>query len=177
MKGFVLGFITAILLVAAAAYAYLTMGLADVRSDAPASQVENYLTHTAVRASVLHNAPELHSPVPATDVNLVTGGRMYLDQCARCHGTPGRTNDLESSTSNAPQFPKVGTQYTESQVFWISKHGIRGTGMVASSSWGSDEELWALAAYIKRMNHLPAHVREELARATQTNPASAPQQN
>ncbi len=164
MKGFVLGFITAVVLFGAAGYAYLTMGLADVRGDVPASRIEKYLVTKAVHAAVQRNAPELHCPVPPTDVNLITGGKMYLDQCARCHGAPGAPRSEANST--APQFAMLSVQYTESQIFWIAKHGIRGTTMPSHSPWDSDEELWALAGYIKHMNRLPPHVKEELAKAS-----------
>ena len=82
MKGFFLGVVTTLLVLAGGGFAYLQLGLAEVRGDVPVWQVEDYLMRTAVHAAVRRNAPELHSPVPPTDVNLITGGKMYLDQCA-----------------------------------------------------------------------------------------------
>jgi hypothetical protein len=58
----------------------------------------------------------------------------------------------------------VGTSYSEAQVFWVAKHGVRRTGMFANGVWDSDQDLWRLAAYIKRMDALPQHVQEELAK-------------
>lgn len=162
MKGFVLGVITTVLLLAAGGFAYLWFGLAEVRSDEPRSALENYLMQTAVHASIRRNAPELRSPVPPTEVNLITGGRMYQEQCARCHGAPGAEQKLPS----APSLHELATAYTESQIFWVAKHGIRWSGMAANGLWEGDEELWALAGYIKRMNHLPQHVKDELAKAS-----------
>jgi len=165
MKSFVLGVITTLLVLAFGGFAYLQLGLVEVRGDEPASQLEDYLMRTAVHASVRHNAPELSSPVPPTEVNLITGGKMYRDQCAGCHGTPGKQPKYPSGLNPpVPQLPTVGTEYTESQVFWVAKHGIRRTGMFSNGLWDSDEELWALAGYIKRMNHLPPRVQEELSR-------------
>jgi thiosulfate dehydrogenase len=167
VKGFFLGVITTVLLLAAGGFAYLWSGLAEVRSDEPRSALENYLLQTAVHASIRRNAPELHSPVPPTDVNLITGGRMYLEQCAGCHGTPGKPRKYPVGLNpTAAQFVTVGTQYTESQVFWVAKHGIRWTGMAANGLWEDDEELWALAGYVKRMDRLPQHVKDELAKAS-----------
>ena len=162
MRGFFLGVITTVLLLAGGGFAYLWFGLAEVRSDEPRSALENYLMQTAVHASIRRNAPELRSPVPPTEVNLITGGRMYLEQCARCHGAPGAEQKLPS----APPLHELASAYTESQIFWVAKHGIRWTGMAANGLWEDDEELWALAGYIKRMNHLPQHVKEELAKAS-----------
>ena len=38
--------------------------------------------------------------------------------------------------------------------------------MPADTHDDSDEELWALAGYIKRNNRLPEHVKDELAKAS-----------
>lgn len=169
MKGFFLGVITTLLGLAVGGFVYLQMGLAEVQGDVPASEIETYLMRTAVHAAVRRNAPDLRSPVPPTDVNLITGGKQYLDECAGCHGTPGKQRKFPSALNPpAPQFPTVGTEYTESQVFWVAKHGIRRTGMFSNGVWDSDEELWALAGYIKRMNTLPQHVKDELAKGNKS---------
>ena len=165
MKNFILGVIATLLILAIGGFVYLQQGLAEVRGDVPASPVEDYLMRMAVHAAVRRNAPELRSPVPPTEVNLITGGKMYLDQCAGCHGTPGKQRKYPDGLNpSVPQLPTVGTEYTESQVFWVAKHGIRRTGMFSNGLWDSDEELWALATYIKRMQHLPPRVQEELAK-------------
>ena len=162
MKGFLLGIILTLAVVIGGSLAYLWFGMADVRGDEPSSQLENYFISTAVHASIRRNAPELRSPVPPTDVNLITGGRMYMEQCARCHGAAG----AEQKSASTPSLQEMATQYTESQIFWIAKHGIRWTAMPADTQDDSDEELWALAGYIKRNTRLPEHVKDELAKAS-----------
>lgn len=170
MKYFVLGVLTTVVAAAALGFLYLWLGMAEVRGDVPPSPLEEYLMQTAVHAAVRRNAPDLASPVPPTNVNLITGGKMYLEQCAGCHGTPGKQREYPTGLNPpAPQFPTEGTAYTESQVFWIAKHGIRRTGMFSNGLWDSDEELWALAAYIKHMQNLPPAVRDELARSPKSN--------
>ena len=85
--------------------------------------------------------------------------------CSGCHGTPGKADRFPGSlVPDPPQFPTVGTSYTEAQVFWVAKLGIRHSGMFVNGLWDSDDELWRLAAYIKRMNSLPQHVQDELAK-------------
>jgi hypothetical protein len=67
-----------------------------------------------------------------------------------------------------PQVPKVGTQYTEAQIFWIAKHGIRRTAMFANGKWES-EKLWKAAAYIKRIKDLPPPVDQAVAKMAAGN--------
>ena len=56
----------------------------------------------------------------------------------------------------------MGTEYTEAQVFWVAKHGIRRAGMFANGKWDSDQKLWTIAAFIKRMQVLPPAVKEAM---------------
>ena len=70
-----------------------------------------------------------------------------------------------------PQLPQVGTEYTEAQIFWVIKHGIRRTGMFANGKWNTDQEMWTMAAYIKRIQSLPPHVQEEIAKPKSATPA------
>ena len=108
----------------------------------------------SVHASVRSRAPDLPNPVAPTEENLIAGGKIYLGECSGCHGAPGAP-DSESTPDvlfpPIPQFPKVGTEYTEAQIFWIAKHGIRLSGMFANGKWDSDEKLWTMTAYIARI--------------------------
>jgi len=163
MKHFLLGVVTTLVVLAAGTLLYLKMGWAEVRADIPPSRWETSLLSAAVHASVRREAPEMRNPVEPTDQNLIAGGKMYLNECAGCHGTPGKPEDSgDSLYPPIPQLPAVRTEYTEAQIFWIAKHGIRRAGMFANGKWDSDQKLWTIAAYIKRMQSLPPAVKEAL---------------
>jgi thiosulfate dehydrogenase len=165
MRQYFLGVFTTLAVLVIGSIVYLRFGFAEVRGDVPPSKIETYVMRASVHASVQRHAPELQNPVQPTDENLIAGGKQYLGECAGCHGTPGKeTKHPDVLNPAAPQFPKVGTEYTEAQVFWVSKHGICRTGMFANGMWDSDQELWTMAAYIKRLNALPQRVKDELAK-------------
>jgi thiosulfate dehydrogenase len=166
VKHFLLGALTTIAILVMGGWAYLRMGLAEARGDLPPSRLESVLMSSAVHASVRREAPETPNPVPPTDENLLAGGKLYCDGCAGCHGIPGKAKKDGGDVlfPPVPQLPLVGTEYTEAQIFWVIKHGIRRTGMFANGKWSTDTEMWTLAAYIKRMQSLPPHVQEELAK-------------
>ena len=169
MKPFLLGMLTALLLIVIAAFAYLRLGLAEVRGDIPPSKFETRLMRAAVHASVRRSAPEVANPIPPSDENLIAGGKLYLGGCSGCDGIPGKPQTVPDGLfPPTPQLPTEGTAYTEAQVFWVAKHGIRRTGMFSNGLWNSDQELWKLAAYIKRMNNLPPTVKEELAKGNKS---------
>lgn len=163
MKQFFMGSLVTIVVLAAVGIAYLRLGLAEVRGDVPPSAIESSLMRMAVRASLRRHAPEVPNPVAPTEENLIAGGKMYLDECAGCHGTPGMPRKWADPLSPpAPRLPDVGTEYSQAQIFWVAKHGVRRTGMFANGVWDSDQKLWTLAAYIYRIKNLPPRVAQEI---------------
>ena len=170
MKSFVLGVICTIAVSIVGLLAYLLLGFAEVRGDVPGTRLESRLMNAAVHSSVRRHAPELANRFAPTDENLIAGGKIFLNECAGCHGTPGKATDYADTLyPPVPQLPKVGTQYTEAQIFWIAKHGIRRTGMFANGKWESDEKLWKAAAYIKRIKDLPPPVEQAVAKMAAGN--------
>ena len=165
VKNFLLGVVVTLVLLMLGGFFYLRMGFAEVRGDLPPSRFETWVMRPSVHASIAKRAPELANPVAPTDENLVAGGRLYLDSCSGCHGAPGKPDESSDSLyPPIPQLPTVGTELTEAQIFWVTKHGIRYSGMFANGKFHSDEKMWTMAAYIKRIKNLPEQVKEELAK-------------
>src|ERR1700747_2642013 len=156
MKIFVLGMLAGPFALVFGAVLYLRFGFAEVRGDLAPGALESKVMTAAVHASVRREAPELPNPVAPTDENLITGGKMFVNECAGCHGRAESPEDNGNTLfPPVPQLHQVGTEYTEAQIFWIAKHGIRRTGMFSNANWHTDQELWTVAAYVKRMRGLP----------------------
>ena len=104
--------------------------------------------------------------LPQGHGNAKGGAQVYRAKgCAGCHGTPGKPNESSDTLyPPIPDLPATGTQYSEAQIFWIAKHGIRLSGMFANGKWDSDQKLWTITAYIARIKSLPPRVQEELAK-------------
>ena len=165
MKNFALGVVVTLIVLGLGGLLYLRLGFAEVRADLPPSRLESAVMYSAVHASVRRRAPEIPNPVPATDENLIAGGKFYLEGCAGCHGAAGKPDESSDSLyPRIPQLPTEETDYTEAQIFWVAKHGIRYSGMFANGKFNSDEKMWTMAAYIKRIKNLPEKVKEELAK-------------
>jgi hypothetical protein len=74
-----------------------------------------------------------------------------------CHGAPGKPSEFGVLFyPPAPQFFQMGTQFSESEIVWIGRHGIRRTGMYPQSY--TDDKLWTLAAFITRAKNLSPSV-------------------
>jgi mono/diheme cytochrome c family protein len=166
MKLFLLGVLVTLVVLFLGVYFYLILGFSEVRADIPPSRFETYLMRKAVHASAKKEAPALSNPIQPTDENLIAGAKLYLNACAGCHGTPGKPFGDKPPIlfPRIPELPVVGTELSEAQILFVAKHGIRRSGMFANGTWASDEKLWTVAAYIKRMNSLPPAVQAAVAK-------------
>ena len=158
MKNFIFGFLATIVLIPIVPLAYLRLGAAEVRGDVRAPSWESRLMQFALHASVSRSAQRIQNPLPHSAEQLIAGGKMYLDGCAGCHGTPGRPARNRIAYVPSPDFSHVGTQYSEPELFWVVKYGIRRTGMSAYGSFYSDQQVWQLVEFVQQMNHLPPAV-------------------
>ncbi len=163
MRNFVIGFLVAILVLPLGWTVYFAFGLTEVRADAMPSALETSILRMTVRASVRRAAAEIPNPPPANDDTLVAGGKLYVAGCAGCHGAlEGPYREDRSHFPPVPQLPRVGTQYSERELYWIVKHGVRMTAMSAYGTLYSEEKLLAVAAFLRRINNLPPGVVENL---------------
>jgi mono/diheme cytochrome c family protein len=139
----------------------IKVGLVPINADVAPSSLERRILPLAVRASVARRSSEQSgSAALPTDDDLVAGAEIYKGMCAQCHGQlNGRASVLGASFyPPAPQLPGRGTSYSDAEVFWIVKHGIRNTSMPTWRHLLSDENMRQVAAFIKRMDSLPASV-------------------
>ena len=167
MRNFLLGVITTVTVLVIGVFGYLWSGLVEVRADIPPTGFETYVMSSAVHASVRRRAPGVPNPVEPTDANLIAGAKFYLDGFAGlAMALPGKPENGKGAVlfPIIPELPVVGTKYTEAQIFWVAKHGIRRSGMFANGVYAKDSDLWAVAAYIKRMNSLSPAVQAAVAK-------------
>src|SRR6266576_1505781 len=111
-KGFILGIVVAILLVAGGMYVYFSWGFAPVATSASPMPLERKLAKSALHA-YLNKLPHPQPMVPADEANLIAGSKVYKEQCATCHGLPA---DLGSPGRPFRKgcFPRRRNCFTES---------------------------------------------------------------
>ncbi|HXG94176.1 MAG TPA: cytochrome c [Blastocatellia bacterium] len=164
MKKFLSGVITAFALACIVAFTIMKLGLVPLNADAAPSSLEKSIFSMAVRSSVAHHATEQPKDGFPTNEDLLSGAEIYKGMCAECHGSlSGRPSTLGASFyPPAPQLPGRATAYTEPELFWIVKHGIRNTSMPSWRNMLSDEGIWQVVSFVKRINALPPEVGAEL---------------
>lgn len=164
MKPFVLGLVTALVILCAVVFFLLDRGYVNLRADITPSTFETRAAMGAVDAFAERHGPEGGNPQPANETNLMAGLKLYEDNCTICHGEPSERQG-KLSVPFYPPVPKFvddsPTDMTEAQNFYIIKHGIRFSGM---PGWGeklSDDEIWRLSGFLKRLDSLPPSVDQE----------------
>jgi mono/diheme cytochrome c family protein len=161
MKSYVLGFLAALVVVLATPVGCLLLGFAPIHSDARPSALETALMRFAVRASVHRHAVELPPAPVANEQAVIAGGKLYVQGCAGCHGELGKPfQEDRANFPPVPQFTTTGTPYTQSEVAWVIKHGVRMTAMSAYGRFYTEDQIWNLAAFVKESSHLSKSLRD-----------------
>lgn len=155
MKSYIAGVLSALILVPVALAAYFFAGLAPIGSDGKPSALESTVMSFAVRTSVRRHANEIGSMPAASEQAVVAGGKLYMDGCAGCHGELGKPfHEDRVNFPPVPQFTTVGTRYSQTEIAWVIKHGIRMTAMSAYGRFYTEEQLWQLAVFVKGSSQL-----------------------
>ncbi|HEY4046625.1 MAG TPA: c-type cytochrome [Acidobacteriaceae bacterium] len=162
MRGFVLGFVVAIIVVAVAVYSYVRFGWIDPRADIPVGMLESKIAMPSLDAAVDRRAPDVKNPVAATDDNLIAGMKSYQTNCSGCHGDIHHPHSVlaDALYPRAPQFVEDPPDMPENQNFYIIQHGVRLSGMPAWKQAMSEQEIWQVTTFLSHMDKLPPGVRD-----------------
>jgi mono/diheme cytochrome c family protein len=162
-RGFILGIVVSIVAVIAGAYLFVTTGALPAGQDVKPGALEKWAAKKSLQATMRREAQGLKSPLPPTDDNLAAGVALYVAHCQVCHGGPdGIASPVAKGLSpDAPQLAKHGVEDDpEGTIYWKIAHGIRFTGMPSFRQSLSDQEIWQMALFAKRMDKLPPGLRQ-----------------
>ena len=85
------------------------------------------------------------------------GEKLYAPNCAFCHGgAKAKISPMRDKFNPpVPQLVNRIPHDPDNWLFWVTKHGVRMTGMPAWDGVMSDEEMWKVIAFIKHSDKLP----------------------
>jgi thiosulfate dehydrogenase len=159
LKGFIVGVLATLVILFVVGYVGITQGLLiPANADAKPSRMERWMASRSLDATIAREMPAQANPVAATDANFDSGIKLYVANCAACHGVPGERPSTVAIGlyQHAPQLARHGVEDDpESETFWKIKHGIRLTGMPSFTRSLSDQQIWTLALFLKHMDALP----------------------
>jgi mono/diheme cytochrome c family protein len=154
-------------------------GLYNVAATVQHTQPVHSLLETAMHQSVKLRARNIEPPRLDDERLVIRGAACFRDKCVQCHGAPGvAQGDIGKSMQPLPG-PLVDARqhWKPRELYWITRHGIKMSGMPAWEHRMSDEDLWAVVAFLARLPDLTPQQYAEAARMDPTgvqDPPAAP---
>lgn len=140
-------------------------GLINVGASTGHWAITDWFLHWAMRNMVRTQAA-MTVDEPATDTaSPVSAAGHYAASCAVCHGAPGERPSpvMQSATPPAPDLSLTAATYSDEQLFWIIKHGVKYTPMPAWPAQDRDDEVRRMVAFVRRLPGMSATRYRELA--------------
>ena len=145
---------------AVAGAALLFLGLYDVSATQQHLAPTFKLLQTGLRQSVKHHSSGIAVP-PLDDPALAARGlARFREHCVQCHGAPG-VGPQPFALGLRPQpasLVHTAREWSPAEMFWTVKQGIKMTGMPAWRFRMSDDEIWAIVAFLRT---LPSYTPEQ----------------
>ncbi|MFP5288082.1 MAG: c-type cytochrome [Thermoanaerobaculia bacterium] len=154
-----------LLVLVLAGLGFIFSGIYDVAASTPDMGLIQWALATTQHRSVERRAEEVKAP-PLDDPALIRTGLIeYHEMCVVCHGAPGVPISPAGQGLN-PAPPLLADESGEDagELFWVTKNGIKMTGMPAFGVTHSDEELWAIVAFMKKMGDLTPEEYQRMVR-------------
>jgi mono/diheme cytochrome c family protein len=148
----------AALVIGALAGIFIYAGIYNIGADAPHTAPVYWAIENLRDRSIAVRARNIAVPANLSDPkNIATGAGLYADMCSGCHLAPGMEK-TEISQGLYPQAPELsqGLDHNAAEEFWIIKHGVKLTAMAAWGRTHSDELIWDMVAFIRKLPSLSA---------------------
>lgn len=180
LKTAVATLLAAAVLGAAAGYTVLKAGWYNIGATALHTQPVHDVLEQGMRESVEYRARDIRVPPGlAAPQRIAAGAIVYHAKCAQCHGAPGFAQSDHGQAMQPVPGPLVDAarRWKPAELYWITRHGIKMSGMPAWEFHLADDELWAVVAFMQHLPTLtPAAYREITAgsAAARFAPAATP---
>jgi mono/diheme cytochrome c family protein len=117
--------------------------------------LETSLAATVRHAVVRRSSSEaIRLAPPDLKASTEEGEKLYGTECAACHGLEGN-NPPDAGRWMYPRAADLTSrevqQYSDRELFWILKNGVRLSGMPAFGKVETDENIWNLIQYVRTL--------------------------
>jgi mono/diheme cytochrome c family protein len=137
---------------------YIYSGWHNVSAMNEESGLMKWIFSTTKNNSVESRIKDISVPDLKNSSMIKEGFEHYKEMCESCHGAPG-IEETELSKGLNPPAPYLVDEAKEvdpRKLFWITKYGIKMTGMPAWGKTHSDESIWAIVSFMRTMSDMTA---------------------
>lgn len=134
-------------------WAFVYLGVPNVAASNPEIAAVEWLLSTTMKRSVGARARGIDAPDLADEGRIREGLSQYAGMCVVCHGAPGikPSGFIRGLNPPAPILADEVDEWEDAELFWITKHGVKMTGMPAFGHAHTDDEIWAMVAFLRQM--------------------------
>jgi mono/diheme cytochrome c family protein len=161
MKTFFWTIIAVFLLAVLGGIYFIFSGCYDVAASSEDPAIMRWVLQTTREQSIERRVGEIVPPADSVlnDPETIRSGFEHYDEmCVVCHGAPG-VDAGEAREGLNPEPPLLVDQdedLSPREAFWVVKYGIKMTGMPAWGPTHSDDKIWAIVAFVKKLPELNA---------------------
>ena len=147
----------------------LGTGMFNTAATKEPGTLERRLASLALNRSVAARAPDSENPFRDDQTAIEHGITHFRETCLLCHGAPNVEPGEFAKGLNpaAPELSQVLADWSDGDLFWLTSHGIRMTGMPAFGTTHSDEEIWQIVAFVRHLPNLTPGQKKVLQEASQ----------
>lgn len=138
------------------------------------SKLAMWVLDETMEHSVKQHAKNITPPSLDNPAMRQIGFQHYDQMCVTCHGAPGASRS-EIGKGLHPEPPSLVTvldDWKPAELFWITKNGVKMTGMPAFGKTHDDDEIWAIVAFLLTLPHLEPADYLAMRKAEQATPPS-----
>jgi mono/diheme cytochrome c family protein len=145
-------------------------GIVNVSALERPSGMTRWILSSTRESSIESRIDEIQVPNLDDSTMINEGAEHYAHMCRGCHGAPGY-EDTELAKSLEPRAPHLSMarradHFNAAESFWVTKNGIMMTGMPAWGRTHSDEKIWDIVAFLKKLPQLTPEQYSKLTNAS-----------
>jgi len=154
----VLTLLAAGLVACAAALVVVQGGLYNVAATTQHWKPVYRILERAMEKSVALHARDIEPPPLGSEHQVLQGAACYQEKCLQCHGAPGvAQGQIGQSMQPLPgPLMDAARRWQARELYWLTRNGIRMSGMPAWEMQLDDQELWAVVAFLEHLPQLNA---------------------
>jgi mono/diheme cytochrome c family protein len=152
--------------VAVGVTAFVYSGMYEMGADVPHWSSTMRIVETLRDRSIIRHSRDVRVPDLDNAQLILKGAGQYSAMCVNCHLAPGISTS-EIRPGLYPQPPELWkTKIDPKILFWVTKHGIKMSGMPAWGHGHDDAALWSIVAFVNKLPNLtPAQYKDIVAKA------------
>jgi mono/diheme cytochrome c family protein len=141
---------------AAGAAAFVWSGFYDISATDQHLRPTYHLIKKVMERAVERRAKGIKVPPLGSAPQLARGAALYRAHCVQCHGAPGVAPEpfALGLTPLPTPLARSGLERPPAELYWMVRYGIKMTAMPAWEFRMTDEDIWAVVAFMKELPRL-----------------------